>query len=82
MEGSALSTNQRRARLEEDVEDPTIKVDEAEEGEEEEEVPSQEPESITLGSHDTSEDSTPSLHSHMQDTIHVEDKLFHSILKM
>jgi hypothetical protein len=71
MGGGAPSTNRRRVSLEEDVQDPTIEVDEAEEGEEEEEVP----EGITLGSHDTSEESTPSLHSHMQDTVHVEDEL-------
>jgi hypothetical protein len=61
--------------LEEDVQDQTIEAEEAEEGEEEEKEPSQEPEGITLGSYDTSEDATPSLHSHMQDTVHVEDEL-------
>jgi hypothetical protein len=78
MGGGAPSTNRRRASLEEDVQDPTIQADEAKEGEEEEEEeeePSQEPEGITLGSHDTSEEGTPSLHSHMQDTVHVEDEL-------
>jgi hypothetical protein len=78
MGGGTPSTNRRRASLEEDVEDPTI---EAEEGEEEEEEPSQELEGITLGSHDTSEEGTPSLHSHIQDIVHVEDELLFQCLK-
>ena len=56
--------------------DPTIEADEAEEGNEEEEEPSQEPEGISLGSHDSSEEGTPSPHSCMQNTVHVEDELF------
>jgi hypothetical protein len=40
MGGGAPSTNQRRTSPEEDVQDPTIKANEAEEGEEEEEEPS------------------------------------------
>jgi hypothetical protein len=75
MGGGASSTNRWRASLEEDVQDPTIEADEAEEGDEEEEEPSQEPKGIILSSHDTSEEGTPSLHSHMQDTVHVEDEL-------
>jgi hypothetical protein len=38
-------------------------------------LPSQEPEGIILGSHDTSEEATLSLYSHIQDTVHVEDEL-------
>jgi hypothetical protein len=75
MEGGAPSTNRRRASLKQDVQDPTIEANEAEEGEEEEEEPSHEPEGITLGSHDTSEEGTPSLHSHMQNKVHVKDEL-------
>jgi hypothetical protein len=71
----APSTNRRRARLEEDIQDQTIETEEAEEGEEEEKEPSQEPEGFSLGSHDTLEEATPSLHSHMQDTFDVEDEL-------
>ena len=65
MGGGAPSTNQRCTILEEDVQDPTIEVDEADEGDEEEEEPSQEPKGISLGSHDTSEEGTPSPHSRM-----------------
>jgi hypothetical protein len=75
MGGGAPPINRQRASLEEDVQDQTIEVDEVEEGEEEEEEPSQESEGITLRSHDTSEEATPSLHSHMQDIVHVKDEL-------
>jgi hypothetical protein len=81
MGGRAPSTNQPHTSLEEDIQDRTIEADEAKEGEEEDEEPSQELEGIFLGYHDTSEEATPSLHSHMQDTVHVEDELLLQHLK-